>query len=127
MIQIEALGLVGIVLLVWYGGTQTWNQLALRRVRAAGRGEGRTQNYVLYFWGPDCTTCRMRQEPALRQLEGVAIKKVNALEESVMAQRYQVYTLPTTVVVGVSGEALHVNYGFASATKLRRQLGQAKS
>lgn len=78
--------------------------------------------YVLYFSGPGCTTCRTHQEPALARLQGVRIEKVDAFERSDLARLYHVYTLPTTVVMSKEGVPLHVNYGYAPAGKLRRQL-----
>ena len=83
--------------------------------------------YVLYFWGPGCTACRTHQEPALRRLRGVRVEKVDALEQPELARRFKVYTLPTTVVVGSDGTPLQVNYGYADAKKLRRQLEAASA
>jgi len=40
--------------------------------------------------------------------------------------RFQVYTLPTTVVMSAEGRSLHVNYGYAPANKLQRQLADAR-
>jgi thiol-disulfide isomerase/thioredoxin len=124
-IQLEAIGLAGGVVAVWVALQQLWQWHARRRVLALTDGESRSRAYVLYFWGPDCTVCRTHQEPALKQLVDVEVQKVNALEEGERAKHYQVYTLPTTVVVAANGQVLHVNYGFASVSKLRAQLAGA--
>jgi thioredoxin-related protein len=71
--------------------------------------------------------CRTHQEPALAKLAGVRIDKVDAIAERELADRFHVYTLPTTVVMSGEGKSLHVNYGYAPATKLERQLADARN
>jgi thioredoxin-like negative regulator of GroEL len=94
------------------------------RRRAVGEvGTPASEPYILYFTTADCSTCRLQQEPALNQLEGEArVEKVDAVERGDLADKYAVFTVPTTVVVAPDGRALAVNYGFAPAAKLRRQL-----
>jgi thiol-disulfide isomerase/thioredoxin len=104
---------------------------SMRASRARRRAVGATaapaaEPYILYFTGEDCTVCRTHQEPALARLGPVRIEKVDAITERTLADRFQVYTLPTTVVMAASGEALHVNYGYAAAPKLERQLAEAR-
>ena len=81
--------------------------------------------HVLYFSGPNCSICRTHQEPALEKLAGVSIRKIDAVEERELADRYRVFTVPTTVVVSATGEALHVNYGYTTSRKLLEQLSNA--
>jgi thioredoxin-like negative regulator of GroEL len=83
--------------------------------------------YILYFTGEGCTVCRTHQEPALAKLGEVRVDKVDAIAERDLAERFQVYTLPTTVVMSAEGRPLHVNYGYAPANKLDRQLAEARS
>jgi hypothetical protein len=85
-----------------------------------------SEPYILYFTGDGCTVCRTHQEPALAMLGGVRIDKVDAIAERTLADRFHVYTLPTTVVLSSDGRALHVNYGYATAPKLERQLAEAR-
>ena len=87
---------------------------------------GEDAPYILYFTGESCTVCRTHQEPALARLREVRIDKVDAVAERALANQFHVYTLPTTVVMGPDGRALHVNYGYASAPKLERQLADAR-
>ena len=54
------------------------------------------------------------------------IEKVDAVADREMADRFHVYTLPTTVVIASDGRAVHVNYGYAPAPKLERQLAEAR-
>ena len=83
--------------------------------------------YILYFTGENCSVCRTHQEPALAKLAGVRIDKVDAIAERELADRFHVYTLPTTVVMSGEGRSLNVNYGYAPATKLERQLADARN
>jgi thiol-disulfide isomerase/thioredoxin len=123
--QLWALAVVGIVVLA----------AACLEVFRARRARGKTlgasaepagEPYVLYFTGDGCTVCRTHQEPALEKLGAVRIDKVDAVAERELADRFNVYTLPTTVVMSPEGRALHVNYGYATAPKLQRQLDEAR-
>ena len=105
---------------------------AARSLRARRQASGATaapaaQPYILYFTGEGCTVCRTHQEPALAKLGSVRIDKVDAIADRLLADRFHVYTLPTTVVMSPDGRALHVNYGYAPAPKLQRQLAEAKA
>jgi thioredoxin-like negative regulator of GroEL len=108
-------------------GLERW-----RSARARGRALGAAaapaaEPYILYFTGEGCTVCRTHQEPALARLGAVRIDKVDAIAERAFADRFHVYTLPTTVVMSPDGRALHVNYGYAPAPKLERQLAEARA
>ncbi len=123
--QLWALAVAGTVVLVAAGLE------AFRSRRARGRAVGATaaaatEPYILYFTGEGCTVCRTHQEPALAKLGSVRIDKVDAIAERALADRFQVYTLPTTVVMSSQGTALHVNYGYAPTPKLERQLAEAR-
>jgi hypothetical protein len=86
-----------------------------------------SEPYVIYFTGENCAICRTHQEPALAKLGQVRIDKVDAVAERELADRFHVYTLPTTVVMSPDGRARHVNYGYAPAPKLERQLEEARA
>ena len=81
----------------------------------------------VHFTGEGCTVCRTHQEPALAKLGEVRVEKVDAIADRELADRFHVYTLPTTVVMSAEGHALHVNYGYAPANKLNRQLNEARN
>jgi thioredoxin-like negative regulator of GroEL len=85
-----------------------------------------SEPYIIYFTGENCAICRTHQEPALAKLGSVRIDKVDAVAERELADRFHVYTLPTTVVMSPDGRALHVNYGYAPAPKLEHQLAEAR-
>jgi thioredoxin-like negative regulator of GroEL len=101
-----------------------------RRARASALGLAAApavDPYIIYFTGENCSVCRTHQEPALAKLAGVRIDKVDAIAERELADRFHVYTLPTTVVMSPEGRSLNVNYGYAPANKLERQLADARS
>jgi thiol-disulfide isomerase/thioredoxin len=123
--QLWALAVVGIVVLA----AACLEVFRSRRARAKTLGataEAAGGPYVLYFTGEGCTVCRTHQEPALAKLGSVRVDKVDAVAERELADRFHVYTLPTTVVMSPEGRALHVNYGYATAPKLQRQLDEAR-
>ena len=129
--QLWALAVAGAVVLA-AAGLETLRSRLARRAVAAGSSAGRLpmngeEPYIIYFTGDSCTVCKTHQEPALSRLEGIRIDKVDAVAERVLADRFHVYTLPTTVVMAPDGRALHVNYGYAPAPKLERQLAEARS
>ena len=123
--QLWALVVVGTVVLA----AACLEILRARQARAKTLGataEAAGEPYVLYFTGEGCTVCRTHQEPALAKLGSVRVDKVDAIAERALADRFHVYTLPTTVVMSPEGRALHVNYGYATAPKLERQLAEAR-
>jgi thiol-disulfide isomerase/thioredoxin len=123
--QLWALAVAGIVVLA----AACLEVFRARRARGKTLGataEAAGEPYVLYFTGDGCTVCRTHQEPALAKLGAVRVDKVDAVAERELADRFNVYTLPTTVVMSPEGRALHVNYGYATAPKLERQLAEAR-
>ncbi len=123
--QLWALAVAGVVVLVAACVEMVRSQVARRRAIGAASTPA-ADPYILYFTGEGCTVCRTHQEPALARLGSVRIDKVDAIADRVLADRFHVYTLPTTVVMSPQGTALHVNYGYAPAPKLQRQLADAR-
>jgi hypothetical protein len=123
--QLLALAVVGIVVLA----AACLEILRARHARLKTVGATAapaSDPYILYFTGEGCTVCHTHQEPALAKLGAVRIDKVDAIVDRTLADRFNVYTLPTTVVMTPEGRALHVNYGYATAPKLERQLAEAR-
>jgi thioredoxin-like negative regulator of GroEL len=129
-VQLWALAAAGAVVLaaagleLWRSGHARARALGLTAPAVVARD---VDPYILYFTGENCSVCRTHQEPALAKLAGVRIDKVDAIAERELADRFHVYTLPTTVVMSGEGKSLHVNYGYAPATKLERQLTEARN
>ena len=123
--QIWALAAAGIVVLA-AAILETLRSARARRVARLATATPASEPYILYFTGDGCTVCRTHQEPALARLGAVRIDKVDAIADRQLADRFQVYTLPTTVVMSSEGKALHVNYGYAPSPKLEQQLAEAR-
>ena len=90
---------------------------------ATGEPDG---DRVLCFTTPDCVQCREQQAPALERLRAgwprrLIVEYVDALERRDLAGRYGILTVPSTVVFA-DGEPKAVNYGYAPAEKIARQL-----
>ena len=124
--QLWALAAAGAVVLA-AAGLELWRARHSRARALGATATPATQPYILYFTGENCSVCRTHQEPALAKLAGVRIDKVDAIAERELADRFHVYTLPTTVVMSPEGRSLNVNYGYAPASKLQRQLSDARS
>jgi thioredoxin-like negative regulator of GroEL len=82
---------------------------------------------ILAFSTLDCQQCHRLQAPALQRVleargDTVAIVDIDATTSPEVAQRYQVLTVPTTVVLDATGQAHAVNYGFANTKRLLEQV-----
>lgn len=85
---------------------------------------------IVYFSTPQCMPCKTQQEPALRQIEAemgpkVQVIRIDATSQPEAAERWGVFSSPTTFILDTTGQAREVNYGVADAPKLRRQLEAA--
>ena len=82
---------------------------------------------ILAFSTLDCQQCHRLQAPALQRVleargDTVAIVDIDATTSPELAQRYQVLTVPTTVILDATGQAHAVNYGFANTKRLLEQV-----
>ena len=123
--QLVALAAVGVIVLA-AACFEAYRSRRARQMSAGATAQAAPEPYIIYFTGESCTVCRTHQEPALGRLGDVRIDKVDAVTDRALADRFHVYTLPTTVVMAPDGRALHVNYGYAPAPKLQRQLAEAR-
>ncbi|GIK62665.1 MAG: hypothetical protein BroJett018_04590 [Chloroflexota bacterium] len=86
---------------------------------------------ILYFTADGCVACKTQQQPAFSRLrslpgyEDVQIIRVDADYQLDDAQRWGVMSLPTTYILDSQGQPKAVNYGVASAEKLRKQIQEA--
>lgn len=140
MLRVGVLALLslGVWGVVWVGRRYVEEQR--RRVLAAApSGEGMSERAdgagardsagvrILAFSSDDCAQCHRLQAPALRRVieargDAVAVVDVDAPSTPDLTKRYNVLTVPTTVVLDASGRARAVNYGFANVQKLLDQV-----
>jgi thiol-disulfide isomerase/thioredoxin len=86
---------------------------------------------IVYFTTPMCVPCRTQQQPALARLQtelgdNIQIVKIDAIEDSATADRWGVFSAPTTFVLDGSRHVRQVNHGVADTPKLRRQIDSIK-
>ena len=85
---------------------------------------------VLYFTTPTCAPCRTLQRPALNKLQSmlgsdkVQIVQVDATEQPDAADRWGVFSAPTTFILDGHHIPRQVNRGVASFETLTQQLTQ---
>lgn len=82
---------------------------------------------VVAFTAPYCRDCDTLQAPALARLqaglrESVTVTTLSALENPDLVDQLGILTVPSTVVVDARGNVKHLNLGYASETRLRKQL-----
>lgn len=82
---------------------------------------------VVYFTTPTCAPCRTQQTPALMRLQAelgdhVQIVRIDATENPDAADRWGVFSAPTTFILDAGGQPREVNHGVADALKLRQQI-----
>ena len=83
---------------------------------------------IVYFTTPTCVPCRTQQQPALTLLQRelgddhIQIVEIDATEYPDAADRWGVFSAPTTFVLDVHGTPRKVNHGVANTDKLKRQL-----
>ncbi len=81
---------------------------------------------LLYFRSDNCSPC-MTQARYLEQVAQnwngrLAIQKIDADAEPDTAQKYGVFTLPTTILIDTMGKVRQINYGLTNVQKLSQQL-----
>ncbi len=131
--MVERLVLTFILLAVGITAYAAFRRLNLRRVAASVPTDPILSDIrpgvptIVYFTTPGCIPCQTQQQPALAKLktelgEGVQVVKVDAAEDPDAADRWGVFSAPTTFILDTHGQPLEVNHGVADAAKLRRQI-----
>jgi thioredoxin-like negative regulator of GroEL len=83
---------------------------------------------LVAFSTPSCAACHTAQVPALQLVEqeigpsNVRLVSIDAARQPNVAQAFGILTVPSTVVLGSTGQVLAVNHGFAPSEKLTAQL-----
>ncbi len=124
-----AAGLIGFGVAVW----MVVNRLSVRRLAAVAPTDPLLTDLragipaVLYFTTPFCEPCRTLQKPALAQLErelgpSIQVIQVDASEQPDIADRWGVFSAPTTFILDGEHKPRQVNRGVASVETLKKQL-----
>jgi thioredoxin 1 len=101
-------------------------------MQASGGGSGFARGWqpgkpaLLYFRSDACVPC-VAQARFVQQLQTefgdrIVVEKVDADTDQAVAERYGVFTLPTTLIVDPSGRVRHANYGLTDARRLASQM-----
>jgi thioredoxin 1 len=82
---------------------------------------------IVYFTTPTCTPCRLRQTPMLQRLQqemgdGLRVIRVDATEQPEAADRWGVFSVPTTFVLDKNGQPRNVHNGVVDVQTLKREL-----
>ena len=140
VVRLGVLALVSVLLCLFTWSGQRFVEARRRQALAAaapgifseisdGEVQSRPLVRILAFSSANCHQCHQLQAPALKRVleargTDVSVVDVDAPDEPELAQRYQVLTVPTTVVLDAKGRAHAVNYGFANTGKLLEQVDE---
>jgi hypothetical protein len=92
---------------------------------AAGLGLPLGRAAVVFLSTPRCVECHELQEPALARLAGwlaVEVRELHPDEAPLVTGRFNILSVPATVVLDAEHRVRAVNVGFADAEQLARQL-----
>lgn len=82
---------------------------------------------IVYFTTPTCAPCRLQQTPTLSRLQQemgdtLRVIRVDAFENPEAAERWGVFSVPTTFVLNRNGQPHKVYNGVVDAETLKRDL-----
>ena len=107
------------------------NRLTIRRLAKEMPGDPLLANVpdgmpvIVYFTTPFCEPCRTQQRPALQKVQTerpVHVIQIDASEQPDIAERWGVFSAPTTFILDDRHIPRHVNRGVASAETIKKQL-----
>src|SRR5437762_9949527 len=106
-------------------GWMVFNRISLWRVGAKSATDPLLETLqprtpvIVYFTTPFCAPCKTLQKPALDELKGelhesIQIVQIDATEQPDIADRWGVFSAPTTFVLDQNRVLRHVNRGVAT-------------
>jgi thioredoxin-like negative regulator of GroEL len=131
--MLERLILAGIIVVVGTGAWILYNRLTVKRLAITTPNDPLLTQVragvptIVYFTTPMCQPCRTLQRPALDRLEAelgpnIQVIQVDSCEQPEVADRWGVFSAPTTVVLDRDQRPRQVNRGVASTETLMKQL-----
>ena len=124
---VERIIITGIIILIGvvaYSLFKQWHLHNIGQLETAVAGNPT----ILYFQSDSCATCPT-QSRFLNQLNQakngrLTIQKINADQELETADKYRVFTLPTTILMDAKGNVRKINYGLTNTQKLDKQISE---
>ena len=131
--MIERLLIAGVLVSLGVVGWIVFNRLSVRRVAQRAPADPLLATLqdgvpaIVYFTTPFCEPCRTLQKPALNALQrelgpSIQVIQVDASEQPDAADRWGVFSAPTTFVLDGEHKPRQVNRGVASVETLKKQL-----
>ena len=79
---------------------------------------------IVFFTHDSCHECEKLQKPALNFLKSphTQIFTINASQDRALASYFQIFTVPTTIILDGYGESKFINHGYTSEKILSEQL-----
>jgi thiol-disulfide isomerase/thioredoxin len=122
-----------VIIIVGVVGWMLFSRVSLWRMKAKSVSDPVLANLrpstatIVYFTTPFCAPCKTLQSPALAKLKGeldqsIQIVQIDAAEQPDVADRWGVFSAPTTFVIDQNRVLRHINRGVASAEMLKKQL-----
>ncbi|MFQ5419088.1 MAG: thioredoxin family protein [Anaerolineae bacterium] len=126
--MIERLLIVLALTALGSGAFVALKQVHLRRLGRVAVADGRPT--ILYFRSDQCAPC-VTQGRYLDKLETewhgrVAIEKIDTDDEPDKAAQFNVFTLPTTLILDATGQVRQINYGLTDGRKLSMQVASVQ-
>ena len=131
--MIERLGVAIVLLIIGFLAYQVLRRYHIRKTAATSSQDPILSNLkpgvpaIVYFTTPGCIPCVTQQQPALKRLQTqlgdeIQVIQIDASEHSEVADRWGVFSAPTTFILDNLKQVRDVNYGVADTPKLIRQL-----
>ncbi|HEX2905857.1 MAG TPA: thioredoxin family protein [Phototrophicaceae bacterium] len=132
--MVERLVLAVVLLALAFAAYQLLKQRNLQRAAATAAVDPILDDFkpgipaIVYFTTPGCIPCKTQQQPALSRLRtelgenNIQIIQIDAVENPDAADRWGVFSAPTTFILDPHGQPREVNHGVADAAKLKRQI-----